>query len=146
MPRIDMNFGFVKVTLEEYSFASPGQVLGSGGYGTAYVRKANPATVLKLTVDKLEVELATRLLENSNPAFVHVYAVRPIGEPYGWAGKRVTAIIRELVFPPGEIADKEYVQLYIAARNYIGRGPRDINQKNLGRRADGTLVILDLGQ
>ncbi len=141
-----MNFGFVKVAPEEYAFASPGQVLGSGGYGVAYARKADPATVLKLTVDKPEVELATRLLQDPHPAFVNVYDIRPIGEPYGWENEQVTALILERVFPANKIENAEFNQLYTAARNYIGRGPRDMHQKNLGRRADGTLVILDLGQ
>ncbi len=145
MPRVNMHFGFINVTKEELDVLDVGKKLGQGGYGIVYSRPRHPGTVLKLTTDPQELIMAEKLKANPHKAFVRVYDFFPVGEPYGWEQETVTAIILERVLP-AIITDVERHALSMLAREYLGRFPADIHYENMGRRADGTPVILDIGQ
>ena len=145
MPRVNMHMGFINVTRGELDVLDIGKKLGEGGYGIVYSRPHHPDTVLKLTTDAQELIMAKRLKANPHAAFVRVYDFFPVGEPYGWEQESVTAIILERVLPVEITRDERYA-LSMLAREYMGRFPADMHSENTGRRADGTPVILDIGQ
>ena len=134
--------------------------LGHGNNGVAY-EHSDPNTVVKITKSAREIENARNQLEREVSCLVNVHSVVMVGE--GSVYKIITEKLQPLT--PEEVAQVDraqkvyketwkfpkdtpvairFARLWYCLESH-GIDTYDVRSDNIGKRADGSFVLLDLG-